>query len=367
MTTHVERRGLYTWANQMIFGNVDSIVSSKKPIYANLPVIGTKKHSPSSNQDGKHFLNGMLVHSKPATLDDEDGHSSEAEYTEESIEISLDHSDHTSSSDEGESDDQEEDAVNKVSERDENILSGKQPVAPEMITLSMLPRSQWLNLVHIDTIKSRNKPIEPPKKPEAAPFFLPTIAGANAGRDPVFAPVSEEDKHRIAAAAQAAWDEEDEEEDEDAQEKSTSRISRAKEDVRSLEVPNTFLQLLHEFGETSDHKPLLGYLKQMPPSAVDVELRSLELIETSTDVEVANLALHLKFLEAAISSEEDFEFLQALLRATILLHGDSIPSHPSLVTVAAQIEASTNLAWGRIASLIQHSQCLLGILGSMHA
>lgn len=53
------------------------------------------------------------------------------------------------------------------------------PLAPALVTLSLLPRSQWHNLVHLDAIKARSKPVQPPKKPEAAPFFLPTVAGAS--------------------------------------------------------------------------------------------------------------------------------------------------------------------------------------------
>ena len=34
------------------------------------------------------------------------------------------------------------------------------------------------------TLQERNKPIEPPKKPAQAPFFLPTVPGL--ARDPVF-------------------------------------------------------------------------------------------------------------------------------------------------------------------------------------
>lgn len=51
------------------------------------------------------------------------------------------------------------------------------PLAPALVTLSLLPRPQWHNLVHLDAIKARSKPVQPPKKPEAAPFFLPTVAG----------------------------------------------------------------------------------------------------------------------------------------------------------------------------------------------
>lgn len=93
---------------------------------------------------------------------------------------------------------------------------------PDLITLSLLPRSQWQSLINLDIIKViflivdshhhsqtkgkkkekkervkkvkniiyvlmpfscsrifnfqvRNKPIEPPKKPEKAPFFLPSL------------------------------------------------------------------------------------------------------------------------------------------------------------------------------------------------
>uniref|UniRef100_A0A6Q2Y4S7 Uncharacterized protein n=1 Tax=Esox lucius TaxID=8010 RepID=A0A6Q2Y4S7_ESOLU len=47
----------------------------------------------------------------------------------------------------------------------------------ELVTLSLLPDSRWKNLLHLDIIKKRNKPKEPPKVPKAAPFFMPTIPG----------------------------------------------------------------------------------------------------------------------------------------------------------------------------------------------
>jgi U3 small nucleolar RNA-associated protein 21 len=50
------------------------------------------------------------------------------------------------------------------------------------ITLSGIPSSQWANIGRLDMILERNRPIEPIKKPEAAPFFLPTSGGLN----PVF-------------------------------------------------------------------------------------------------------------------------------------------------------------------------------------
>lgn len=43
------------------------------------------------------------------------------------------------------------------------------------ITLSSLPRGYWATLFNLEVVKARNRPTEPPKKPEAAPFFLATV------------------------------------------------------------------------------------------------------------------------------------------------------------------------------------------------
>lgn len=61
---------------------------------------------------------------------------------------------------------------------DEDMKDTVDQLSEKMITMSMEPRSKWQNLLHLDTIKSRNKPKEAPKLPEKAPFFLPTLPGA---------------------------------------------------------------------------------------------------------------------------------------------------------------------------------------------
>merc|ERR1712098_938905 len=69
---------------------------------------------------------------------------------------------------------------------DENIMetedaepefASPEQISEDLITLANLPGSRWLNLLHLDVIKAKNKPKAPPKKPKAAPFFLPTIPG----------------------------------------------------------------------------------------------------------------------------------------------------------------------------------------------
>ena len=62
------------------------------------------------------------------------------------------------------------------------------PLSVGLVTLSSLPKSRWQNLQQLDIIKLRNKPKEPPKRPNQAPFFLPTTPGLQ----PKFVSVEEE-------------------------------------------------------------------------------------------------------------------------------------------------------------------------------
>jgi U3 small nucleolar RNA-associated protein 21 len=51
-------------------------------------------------------------------------------------------------------------------------------LSADMLTLSLVPKSRWQTLLHLDLIKQRNKPKEAPKLPEKAPFFLPSLGQA---------------------------------------------------------------------------------------------------------------------------------------------------------------------------------------------
>ena len=42
----------------------------------------------------------------------------------------------------------------------------------KLITMSGLQKSHWRTLFHLELVRERNKPREPPKKPPTAPFFL---------------------------------------------------------------------------------------------------------------------------------------------------------------------------------------------------
>lgn len=120
-TTHVDQNGVYLWVNQAMFSgavNFESYGSGKQIVSVKMPSVSSEE---GSQNDGDR-----------ATVKSQDV---------------LDTSHFETS--------------------DQQI--------PDLVTLSLLPKSQWQSLINLDIIKERNKPIEPPKKPEKAPFFLPSI------------------------------------------------------------------------------------------------------------------------------------------------------------------------------------------------
>lgn len=62
------------------------------------------------------------------------------------------------------------------SEIDDEYQTPKQ-IDNQLITMSTLAASRWQNLLNLDTVKKRNRPKIPLTKPKHASFFLPTVAG----------------------------------------------------------------------------------------------------------------------------------------------------------------------------------------------
>ena len=110
-------------------------------------------------------------------------------------------------------------------------------------TLSLVPKSRWQTLLHLDVIRARNKPKEAPKAPEKAPFFLPSMPQnpeSGAGKPSVLGlPSSEEPKSRISSSALA------------------SRSSAAT-------ATSEFTRLLQLASETQRYASLIAYLSLLP-------------------------------------------------------------------------------------------------------
>ena len=180
------------------------------------------------------------------------------------------------------------------SEQPADTLVSSDQLSKEMETLSLVPKSRWQTLLHIDAIRARNKPKEPPKPPEKAPFFLPSLDAAK----PTTPSTTEQAEARITPAER-------------------SRIMKL--DRSNTESP--FTTMLRTSSKTRDYTPFIEHLKSLPPSAADIELRSLNPHELVPFVESLTWRLR---------QRRDYELVQAWMAVFLRLHGEIVPSDAAL-------------------------------------
>ena len=123
-----------------------------------------------------------LVHSEGALIAYTLGHrANRAQYSEVSFHgiVEDDVTDVALPSVQGEAEEEALDALAAltVADASPDVFVTPPQLDGELVTLTLLPRSRWQTLLNLEVIQQRNKPKEPPKPPEAAPFFLPTLPG----------------------------------------------------------------------------------------------------------------------------------------------------------------------------------------------
>ncbi|KAK3710869.1 rRNA-processing protein utp21 [Vermiconidia calcicola] len=225
-------------------------------------------------------------------------------------------------------------------EEDEDELDVMDGVIPEpldidqlsldLLSLSLVPRARWQNLLHLDLIRQRNRPVEPPKKPEKAPFFLPSLQdrqAANTAVESINTDVAELEKER-------------------------SRVLKlTKEGGQS-----TFTSLLHAASSTTDDfSPFLIHLKSLSPAAADIEIRSLRpsSSEMLTFVHAITWLLH---------ERRDFELGQAWMAVFWRIHGDVIVGDEGLRVAVQEWRDAMEGEKRRVMGLVGYCSGVVGYL-----
>ncbi|GIL87705.1 hypothetical protein Vretifemale_15746 [Volvox reticuliferus] len=386
-TTHVNRRGIYLWSNQALFGDPAAIPHSTA-------VVPVARIALPTISDGRNTRERCTA---------EDGDDSEGE------EVEVDHEDEDGVSSEDEDAEMrdvaaEAEAAEAVEGREGGADAGRSkpyelrdpvsgaplPLAPELVTLSLLPRSHWDSLTRIEVIKARNKPLQPPKKPEAAPFFLPTLPGLSV--NPIFA-AAEGQQGADPGAREAA--DEDMEDAEEAEAGPGSRVVRlTRRDGRKANgaeaVSGPVSPFVHQLrlaaaaaeaaakagggdcGSSSVvdcYGPVISMLRQMTPTVIDRELRAMQILEGSRDEqsEVRDLGALLDMLSASLEARRDFELCQALLNVVLTQQGDVLSARPELGPRLQRLRGLVATSWRRLDSLMQHVRCMVGFLGNLQA
>ncbi|KAJ1925708.1 rRNA-processing protein utp21 [Tieghemiomyces parasiticus] len=263
-----------------------------------------------------------------------------------------------------------------------------------LLTLSTVAKAKWQTLLHLDTIKKRNRPQAPPKKPESAPFFLQTLPGlqpkfslpdktASAKPAPTdlsageAAPPVDGDNNdakpldadsrvisvgglqlereftRILRQCEADAREKclltdrDDDEDEDDSVDLNGLVRRDPMITRPADLTSPAV--------AQTYAPFITYMKSLNPSAVDLELRSMS-IEHAFREPVRFLAA----LVATLYSRRDFELVQVYLHVFLKIYGDIVSSNPdTFMPWLDTLETLLRSEWQRVEDLLRYSQCLI--------
>jgi len=283
-----------------------------------------------------------------------------------------------------------------IDEAEKDDLPPK-PKAEGLITMSGLPPAHWKNLFHLELIKERNRPKEPPKKPPSAPFFLQWRPSEPSGarEDNQF---EADDVVRNENEWAAAWSDDDEDEDSikedfdqsDDQEKreapTDGRLdSRKRRKVTHYRSPLS--SLLQQCGKKafssgqSRFRDVTDYISTLGPSAIDIALSSLCNGMHDKDEGLPLLLLASEWFVEACQARERFEVVNAYLNRFLHIHaallteiesgvssGSTAPGRVSeserrtraqLVESLARLKVAQQAASAALEGKMKHTLCLL--------
>lgn len=197
----------------------------------------------------------------------------------------------------------------------------------ELVSLSGLPPSRWKALATLDVVKERNKPTQPVKTGIDAPFFLPTLSGVEPTLD-------------VTSALES-----------DAVDAAMTPVSK-RANVASLPA------LL----AARDFDGARALLLSASASAVDGMIRSLGF---EPDEELNELGSMLDYFGIELSSQRNFEVVQAQLDVFLRAHQASIARLEPLQTKLQALQPRQRDAWRRLEHSFHSSMCMLAFFSGI--
>ncbi|XP_075993442.1 WD repeat-containing protein 36 [Genypterus blacodes] len=210
-----------------------------------------------------------------------------------------------------------------TSEEADEYVSADQ-LGAELVTLSLLPESQWKSLLHLDAIKKRNRPVAPPVAPTAAPFFLPTMPGIT----PRFLTPAETE-----------------------QETQSKLLS-----LSSLGQRSKFSSALESADQAGLFDLPIRLLKDCGPSAVSVELSGLSAEGGGAD---SLLLAFIHMIDSMLTSGRDFDLAHAYLSLFLKLHLRSLSQNSVVMDTLLHLSSRLEAGWAEFRSSFDQSLCLL--------
>eukprot|EP01024_Parvocaulis_polyphysoides_P017219 TRINITY_DN17610_c0_g1_i2.p2 TRINITY_DN17610_c0_g1~~TRINITY_DN17610_c0_g1_i2.p2 ORF type:complete len:212 (-),score=32.47 TRINITY_DN17610_c0_g1_i2:114-749(-) len=211
------------------------------------------------------------------------------------------------------------------------------------MTLSLLPASQWQNLGHLDIIQARNKPNEPPKQPEAAPFFLPTV--------PNFQGATKFQELEI------------QDQNEEIQQ---SRIQK-----KGTQNASYLESLLAECRQNDDFDPFVKFLRGLSPLKLEKAIQNIvPLGEEEEDIkegEFQVIVWLLQFIASELESNRNSDFIIGFTTLVLRLLGNQIIEQNIIRQSAKLVLKRLEGSWGRMSEKLQSSLCSVNWLSGIQS
>ncbi|XP_047026043.1 WD repeat-containing protein 36 [Helicoverpa zea] len=202
-------------------------------------------------------------------------------------------------------------------------------ISEELITLSDQPTSRWLNLLHLDIVKKRNKPKTPLTVPKSAPFFLPTIPSLELEFD------LEKDK-----------------------DSSDTKLLMPD----ALSTLTVFGKKLIVCETEENYEKCIEKLKTLPPAAIEAEVTSMAP-DAGGSVDV--MKQFLKMLDIMLKSNRDFELAQSYMSLFLKMHTKAISQNEDLRETLVSVEETATKAWSKLQSQLMYNICVVKALKDM--
>ncbi|KAH8689791.1 putative snoRNA binding protein [Talaromyces proteolyticus] len=221
------------------------------------------------------------------------------------------------------------------------LISPAEQLSDDLMTLSIVPRATWQTLINLETIKERNKPKEPVKAPERAPFFLQSLGDTQKlDSDPGLT-----NGHRST---------------------DLSQISNTQ--LQPSQMAH-FSRLLQVGASRQNFACFIDYFKTLSPSKIDLEIRSLDSRFSRGRCELVDFV---NALTERLRQKRDFELVNAWMAVFLKVHAELITNtQDGEVDTAYALQAALS-AWKseqqkesrRLSELMGYCRGIIGFLRS---
>ncbi|KAJ2696905.1 rRNA-processing protein utp21 [Coemansia sp. IMI 203386] len=218
----------------------------------------------------------------------------------------------------------------EIDAKDAGVYVAPEQLTENMVTLSSQPKSKWQTLLNLSTIKKRNAPERAPKAPEQAPFFLPTTEGLTPHFD-------------LDADQKLDTDQ-------------NKPVERTK--ISTVSALSGLARALYRSQETMNSALVFEYLKELNPSAVDIEIRTLPVTDDLRAVKAFIMATTVQ-----LASKRDFELVQAYLQVFLNVFADIIKENSAeLEDLLNALGKECRKQWNTVDGLIRYSACMVDFM-----